>query len=91
MPKIKKDERFSDKDEQKYSITNWSEYNKALENRGNITFLISEEVIDQWYSDESLQRGAQEKYSDTCIETIMMFKTIFCLTYRQARASRWEY
>lgn len=85
MSKIKKDDRFEAKDKQKYSITNWSEYNKALENRGNITFLISEEVIDHWYSDEPLQRGAQEKYSDTCIETIMVFKTVFRLAYRQAR------
>jgi hypothetical protein len=85
MSKIKKDERFEDKEKQKYTITNWSTYNKALENRGDITFLISEEVIAKWYSDEPLQRGAQEKYSDTCIETIMMFKTVFRLPYRQAR------
>ena len=31
------------------------------------------------------KRGAQEKYSDTCIEAIMMFKTVFRLAYRQAR------
>ena len=85
MPKIKKDERFEAKEKQKYAITNWSTYNKALENRGDITFLISEEVIAKWYSDEPLQRGAQEKYSDTCIEAIMMFKTVFRLAYRQAR------
>ena len=85
MPKIKKDERFEAKEKQKYTVTNWSTYNKALENRGDITFLISEEVIAKWYSDEPLQRGAQEKYSDTCIEAIMMFKTVFRLAYRQAR------
>lgn len=85
MSKIKKDERFEVKDKQKYSITNWSTYNKALENRGNITFLISDEVIAGWYSDAPLQRGAQEKYSDTCIEAIMMFKTVFRLAYRQVR------
>ena len=58
MSKIKKDERFNAKEKQKYTITNWSTYNKGLENRGNITFLISEEVIAKWYSDEPLQRGA---------------------------------
>jgi hypothetical protein len=85
MPKIKKDERFEAKEKQEYSVTNWPEYNKALENRGNITFLISDEVIDDWYSNEPLQQGAQEKYSDTCIEAIIMFKTVFRLAYRQAR------
>jgi hypothetical protein len=29
-----------------------------LENRGDITFMISDEVIANWYSDEPLQRGA---------------------------------
>jgi len=32
MSKIKKDERFDAKDEQKYAITTWSTYNK-LEKR----------------------------------------------------------
>ena len=85
MSKIKKDERFEVKEKQKYTVTNWSAYNKGLENRGNITFLISDEVIAAWYSNQPLQRGAQEKYSDTCIETIMMFKTVFRLAYRQTR------
>ena len=79
MSKIKNDERFKAKEKQKYTITNWSTYNMALENRGDITFLISEEVIAKWYSKEPLQRGAQQKYSDTCIEAIMMFKTVFRL------------
>ena len=47
--------------------------------------MISDEVIANWYSDEPLQRGAQEKYSDTCIEAIMMFKMVFHLAYRQSR------
>ncbi|MGYP000152369828 len=58
MSKIKKDERFEAKEKQKYTVTNWSTYNKALENRGDITFMISDEVIANWYSDEPLQRGA---------------------------------
>ena len=83
--KIKKDEQFEAKDKQKYSVTNWSYYNKALENRGDITFLISDEVIQNWYNEGPLQRGAQFKYSDACIETYMTFKTVFKLPYRQAR------
>ncbi|MFT4751426.1 MAG: hypothetical protein ACI819_001878, partial [Neolewinella sp.] len=51
MSKIKKDERFEAKEKQKYTVTNWSTYNKALENRGDITFIISDEVIANWYSD----------------------------------------
>ena len=85
MSKIKKDERFAAKDKQAYRVVNWSEYNKALENRGNITFIIDEQVRQNWYSDAPAQRGAQETYSATCIEAMMMIKTVFQLPYRQAR------
>ena len=85
MSKIKKDQYFEAKDKQQYRILNWSEYNQALENRGNLTFMIDNEVVQNWYSDYPAQRGAQQVYSDTCIETIMMIKTVFRLPYRQTR------
>lgn len=55
MSKVKKDERFEVKDKQQYRITNWPEYNRALENRGNVTFIIDDEVIKNWYSDAPAQ------------------------------------
>lgn len=85
MSKIKKDERYEAQDKQEYRLTNWAEYNRALENRGNITFIIDDEVIQNWYSDSPAQRGAQQVYSDICIEAIMMIKTVFRLPYRQTR------
>lgn len=85
MSKIQKEQQSNDQPKQKYQVTNWSEYNCALENRGNITFYIDEEVIEHWYSHAEPQRGAQEVYSDTCIEAIMMIKTVFKQPYRQAR------
>lgn len=85
MSKVKKDERFEVKDKQQYRITNWPDYNRSLENRGNVTFIIDDDVIQNWYSDTLAQRGAQQVYSDVCIEAIMMIKTVFRLPYRQAR------
>ena len=85
MSKIKKDKRFEVKDKQQYRITNWPEYNRALENRGNVTFIFDDNVIKDWYSDAPAQRGAQQVYSDVCIEAIMMIKTVFRLPYRQTR------
>lgn len=67
----------------KYRVTNWSFYNKSLVNRGNITLYFDESVVEKWYSDSPCQRGGQEIYSDVCIETIMMLKTVFKLAYRQ--------
>jgi hypothetical protein len=86
VSKIKKDDRFEAKEKQKYTVTNWSTYNKALENRGDITFMISDEVIANWYSDEPLQRGAQEKYSDTCIVAFGGF-TFWATSSRAMRTS----
>ncbi|BEC69416.1 hypothetical protein VEE57_11320 [Escherichia coli] len=34
---------------QKFRITNWSTYNKALINRGSLTFWLDDEAIQAWY------------------------------------------
>ncbi|MFM3836726.1 IS5/IS1182 family transposase, partial [Klebsiella pneumoniae] len=34
---------------QKFRITNWPTYNKALINRGSITFWLDDEAIQAWY------------------------------------------
>ncbi|HBR1558418.1 TPA: IS5/IS1182 family transposase, partial [Klebsiella quasipneumoniae subsp. quasipneumoniae] len=34
---------------QKFKITNWHTYNKALINRGSITFWLDDEAIQAWY------------------------------------------
>ena len=85
MSKIEKDEQTKDTPKDKYRVTNWKAYNKALENRGNLTFYFDEATLKDWYSQGPNQRGAQQIYSDTCIEAIMSFKTIFRLAYRQVR------
>ena len=71
----------------RYRLQNWPEYNRALEKRGSITVYFSDEVIQDWYATPAADpsRGGQHVYSDTCIETIMMFKTVFRLGYRQVR------
>jgi|GEM_PF-4053003 len=33
----------------KYKVKNWSAYNQALVNRGNITLYFDESVLDSWY------------------------------------------
>ncbi len=85
MSKVKKDKQSSDKPKEKYQVLNWSDYNRGLVNRGDITIYMSEEVIDNWYSDQPNQRGAQVVYSDLCIETLLMLKVVFKLAYRQTQ------
>lgn len=85
MSKVKKDNHTSDKPKEKYQVLNWSAYNKALINRGDITIYFGDEVTDKWYSDLPNQRGAQPVYSDLCIETLLTFKVVFKLAYRQTQ------
>ncbi len=85
MSKVKKDSRTTDKAKVKYQILNWKEYNQALVNRGDITIYFNDEVLENWYSDLPKQKGAQEVYSDLCIETLLMLKVVFKLAYRQTQ------
>lgn len=67
----------------KYRVTNWSQYNKSLVNRGNITIWLSEDVMEDWYYQEETQSGGQYLYSDKCIECLLGVKVVFGLAYRQ--------
>ena len=35
---------------QKYKVSNWPEYNRALKRRGDIEVWISEDAIEKWYN-----------------------------------------
>ena len=49
----------------KYKVINWSEYNQSLKDRGDITFWISDDAIQNWeIEDRSIKtRGRQYQYS----------------------------
>ena len=64
-------------------IVNWKEYNKALINRGSITFWIDEEAISSWYCKAHHGgRGRGHTYSDHAIQTALAIKGIFGLSLR---------
>ena len=68
-----------------YRVRNWSDYNAGLEQRGSITFWISEDIIAKWHSEEkSGKRGASNYYSDIAIETVVVIKSIYGIAGRQA-------
>ncbi len=72
---------------QKYKISNWSEYNKALRQRGNIDIWLSEELIDVWYETERVYdgTGAPKKFSDLAIIICHEIRLIFKLPLRQCQ------
>ncbi len=52
-----------------YRVKNWSEYNRSLINRGNLTAWFDEGSLALWRSsEESGRRGRNKNYSDHAIE-----------------------
>lgn len=67
----------------KYRIRNWSEYNKALVNRGSLTVWFDEKSIDEWHNTELTgQRGRPYNYSDTAILCALTFRALFRMPLR---------
>ncbi len=71
---------------QKFRITNGYAYNKALVNRGSITFWLDEEAVQAWYESATpSSRGRPQRYSDLAITTALVVKRVFRLTLRAAQ------
>lgn len=70
-------------DKKSYRTRNWKDYNKALVQRGSITFWFSPSCIDEWQNtDKTGKRGRPQKYNDAAIHCGLMFKALFKLTFR---------
>ena len=64
-------------------INNWKQYNRALVNRGAITFWVDDEAIHAWHcTKHHRKRGRRFQFSDVSIETALMIKGIFKLPLR---------
>ncbi|AZN64166.1 IS5/IS1182 family transposase [Acinetobacter johnsonii] len=63
-----------------YRTTNWSTYNQALINRGNIAIWFDPKT--QWYAQPKSKYGRNQTYSDTAIQCCLMIKSIFRLSLR---------
>jgi len=66
-----------------YRIHNWSDYNKALVNRGSLTVWFDQESIDAWHNTVlSSKRGRPQLYSDLAIQCCLTLKMVFKLPLR---------
>lgn len=79
MPKQK---RTQSRPKRLYRVKNWSEYEKALVQRGSITFWLSDDIEQTWLYTGEKQRGSQFDYSDKAIEIMLTIKEVFHLTNR---------
>ncbi|EDV2803270.1 IS5 family transposase [Salmonella enterica subsp. diarizonae] len=68
---------------QKFKITNWPAYNKALRQRGSLTVWLDESAIAAWTDSAQPEgRGRPLHYTDMAITTILMMKRVFNLSLR---------
>ena len=65
-----------------YRVKNWSEYDKALVQRGSITFWMSDDFEKTWMYTGEKQRGSQFDYTDQAILMMLTVKEVFHLTNR---------
>ena len=64
-------------------ISNWSEYNKALVNRGSLTVWLDQSTIQSWFNTRiPKKRGRPTLYSDLAIEFCLTIKALFKLPLR---------
>jgi hypothetical protein len=68
---------------QRHRVTNWSEYDAALRQRGSLTVWFSEEAIIAWQAEPRTTRGGQPHYSALAIRTALTLRAVFHLALRQ--------
>src|SRR5215217_7960186 len=68
---------------QKHRVTNWSDYDAALRQRGSLTVWFTEEAIAAWRSEPRTTRGGQPHYSALAILTALTLRAVFRLALRQ--------
>ncbi len=69
-----------------YRVRNWSQYNKALVNRGSLTVWFDQNSIEKWYDDSPTgQQGRPRLYSEIAILCALSLRSVFHLTLRSAQ------
>ena len=67
----------------RYRIGNWSDYDRALIQRGDVTLWLTPDAITTWAAAGVGRRRGQLQYSDLAIETALTLGLIFHLPLRQ--------
>lgn len=71
------------KKKQQYRIRNWKDYNSSLIQRGSLSIWFDEDAIRSWLNhSKSGHRGRPRSYSDVCIQTMLVLKSVYHLPQR---------
>ena len=77
--------RHTDKPKERYRLTNWPDYNRALIQRGRLQLWLDEQTLQNWYYSGQRHRGGAYRYSDACIECALQLKYVLGLAFRQTQ------
>jgi hypothetical protein len=67
----------------RYKVTNWPEYDRALQQRGSLTVWVTPEALAAWHPPRTGRRGRSRTYSDIAIETGHLLRLAFGRPWRQ--------
>src|SRR5215213_8293515 len=67
----------------RYRVTNWPEYDGALQRRGSLTLWVTPEALAAWHPPKTGRRGRSRTYSDLAIETGHLLRLAFGRPWRQ--------
>lgn len=69
-----------------YKITNWSEYNKSLTNRGDIFLYFTPQSLRNWHNTKGRpSQGRPLVYSNAAIEVCLLLRELLRLPLRQTQ------
>jgi hypothetical protein len=87
MPNKYPEKKGWDVPKQQYKVINWSDYNEALQRRGDITIWLSDEAIAQWYEKDRVYdgTGTPKLYTDFAIITCHEIRLVYKLPLRQCQ------
>jgi Transposase DDE domain len=73
-------------EKKEYRISNWSEYNQSLQNRGSISLFIEPGILERWNEPKIPgKNGRPKEYSNDAILCILQIRLAYNLSLRQAQ------
>jgi hypothetical protein len=67
----------------RYRVTNWPEYDRALQHRGGPTVRVTPEALAAWHPPRTGRRGRSPQYAEIAIETGRLLRLAFGRPWRQ--------
>src|SRR5215218_10091784 len=67
----------------RYKVTNWPEYDRALQQHGNLAVWVTPEALAAWHPPKTGRRGRSPHYAAIAIETGHLLRLAFGRPWRQ--------